>query len=171
MRKKLAVAGLMVVLFLALVTVNCAYADFTNIFMTDSNGSTTPKSTFTLDETPWLYLELPHSGFNVGVSFWTSPSSDPFFVQGLSTGSQYWLSLDSGLDDDNNPISWDSVKQLGLWNINAGYLYPLSDRRNPESGVGTASFNVTAVPEPVASVLFITGGTMLLVRRLRKGKK
>ena len=165
MRKKLAVAGLMVVLFLALVTVNCAYADFTNIFMTDSDGSTTPKSTFTLDETPWLYLELPHSGFNVALSFWTSPGTDEFFVEGLSAGSQYWLSLDSGLDDDDNPISWDSVKQLGLWNVDAGYLYQSG---NPEAGVGTTSFNVTAVPEPISTVLFLTGGTILAIRRMRK---
>ena len=167
MKKNLAITGLVVILFLALGSVNCAYADFDNIYTVGSNGSTTPQSTFTLDQAPWLYLQLPDTGFNVTASVWSDPSSNPFSVIGIGGNNQYWLSLDNGSDASKNPVTWDSVKQIGTWNISAGYLYP-SNLNGDYAGAGKTSFTVTAVPEPVSTVLFLLGGATLAVRRLRR---
>ena len=164
--RKAVIAGLVVVLFLVLGAVNCAYADFTNIFTVGSNGSEVKQSVFTLNQTPWLYLELPSTGFNVAASVWSDPSSNPFTVTEVGGNTKYWLSLNSGLDESNNPVTWNSVKQVGTWNITAGYLYPFSTK--DYAGAGETSFKVTAVPEPVSTVLFLLGGATLAVRRFRR---
>ncbi|OGT21860.1 MAG: hypothetical protein A3C55_02665 [Gammaproteobacteria bacterium RIFCSPHIGHO2_02_FULL_42_13] len=166
MNKKAAIVGLLVILFVA--AMNCTYADFTNIFTVDSNLSTTPKSTFNLNETPWLYLELPSTDFNVTASVWSDPDANPFSVLGISGSNTYWFSLDSGKDASGNPVTWNSVKKIGLWNISAGYLYPFS-QNGDYAGKGSTSFEV--VPEPVSTALFILGGATLAVRHLRKGRK
>ena len=167
--RRMAIVGLVALSVLGLM--NCGYAvstgTFDNIFMVGSSGSTVPKSTFSLSETPWLYLNLPNTGFNAAASFWTDNLGNSFSVSGVSGNKQYWFSLDSGLDGANLPVTWASVKRLGEWNVNAVYLYPF-DQKNP-AGYGATKF--TVVPEPVSTTLFLLGGTVLLARRLRKAKR
>ena len=164
--RKTVIVGLLVVLFLVLAAWNYAYADFTSIFTVGNSGSTAPKSVFTLDETPWLYLKLPGTGYNVTPSVWSDPDANPFSVVGIGLGDQYWFSLDSGLDQGNNPVTWDSIKQAGLWDISASYVYPFNSQ-DPYAGAGSTSFTVNAVPEPASSALFLLGCVPLAVRKLR----
>ena len=172
--RKAVIAGSIVILLLVLGVANCAYADFTSIFTVSSNGSTTPQSTFTLDQTPWLYVELPEGNLN-----WASAAGSLWFYdsniipKGEATGSdftspyarEFWLKLDN----------WDSVAKVGDWHIAAGYelgtpidLCGTNIILPKDAGVGCANFNVTAVPEPVSTVLFLLGGATLAVRRLRR---
>ena len=175
--RKTVIAGLTLALFLVLGALNCAYADFASIFTVGSNGSTTQQSTFTLDQTPWLYVELPEGNLN-----WASAAGSLWFYdsniipKGVAGDSdftspytrEFWLKLDN----------WDSVAKVGDWHVAAGYelgtpinLFGKEIIIPKDVGVGCTSFNVTAVPEPISTVLFVLGGATLAVRRLRKGRK
>jgi hypothetical protein len=153
-------------LIVVLVT-NTAFADF-NVFMVSSERGT-EKYTFDWNETPWLYLSLPYSGLNVTASWWEAPVLDGnlfYFVgSGPSSNQEIWLSLDSGVDAFGNPIDWFDVRQIGEWHITVGYFYA-------DGSLGTASTRFTVTPEPIGSILFITGGATLAIKYyLRRRKK
>ncbi len=141
---------ILLAIFSGLVLISNAFA--TDIFMTDSNGSTTPKSTFTLSETPWLYVDLPTAGLNVIGSWWQEPSHKYDFAgSNPSENQQVWIS----------PENWNLIKQTGLWNVQAVYTYA-----GGSMGSGTTSFKV--VPEPFSSALFLLGGGALALGAYRK---
>ncbi len=148
------VVSLALALFILAAVAVDAFAAFEELHMVGSEGSVVSKETFGWDETPWLYLKLPYAGFNVTGSWWQDPlnkcsfeGSDP------SISPVQWLSLSS----------WDTVKKLGNWSVNAIYFY---GGGNFESGAGSTGFAVT--PEPVSTILFLTGGMILAVRKLRR---
>lgn len=161
---KILIKGIIVFLFFTAILTTNVFAGFDEIYMTDAEGSDTEKTIFNWDETPWLYVKLPDSNLNVTVAFWESPNSSYYFTNSMGSNQEYWFSLDSGVDSSGNPVTWDDVKELGVWNINAGYFYA-----GGGSGEGTASFTVT--PEPVSSILFIAGGAVLAGRRYLKRKR
>ena len=150
------VISLMLALFaMAAFTAN-VFADFDEIYMVGSSGSTDSKTTFGWDKTPWLYLKLPSAGWNVTGSWWQDPLMTYYFEgSNPSTASERWLSLSD----------WATVRKIGDWNVNAIYFYA-----NGASDTGSTDFAV--VPEPVSTILFLSGGALvggrLLIRRRRK---
>lgn len=154
MNKKI-IRGLVVFLFLASVWANSVFADFDAIYMTDSSGSFISQTIFDWGDTPWLYLKLPESGLNVTQSNWKDPDSNYYFIgSDPGTEQEIWLSLND----------WDSIKRTGLWEAEAVYSYASGSFSS-----GSTSFTVS--PEPISSILFVTGGATLAVRHYRKKKK
>ncbi|MBI5055491.1 MAG: PEP-CTERM sorting domain-containing protein [Nitrospirae bacterium] len=141
-----------IVMLLAVVfcATNSSAIPFDAIYTVGSNGSTTMQDTFSLNETPWLYLELPQTGQNITWSWWTGPDNDcsnnPLCFVSTGTNNdadgKIWLSLPD----------WDSIKDIGEWTIEANSTSP------PCCLVeGTTSFKVS-VPEPSTVLLLLTAG-------------
>lgn len=139
---------------------------FETIQMVSTNDSSddlsrTLKSSFGLDETPYLYLKLPAdqnlgylSGYHLTGSTWTGPSEFPLpSGMELSSSRELWISL---------PY-WDLVKEEGTWNVDAAFFY-----MGGMKGKGSTSFAVS--PEPVSTVLFLAGGGIFAVALRRKKK-
>ena len=158
MSKKI-IIGVVVFLFLATAGTNSAVADlYMDLYMTDSFGSTTSQTVFDWDDTPWLYLQFPEGGWNATVSWWEDTDSNYYFTGSTpSTEQDIWLSI-------NN---WDSIKRIGLWEVNAVFFH--ANRSRPTFGFDSTSFTVN--PEPISSILFVSGGATLAFRHYRKKKK
>ena len=152
--------GFAVILFSIFALANSAFAvgagTFDKIYMTDADGSTTPKDSFGWDEQPWLYLRLLEPGFNLTLSFWKNPDNKKYFDIDVDWDQDIWHTLKY----------WDDIKELGEWHVSAMYFQPGS---NDWIGRGSADFTVT--PEPVSSVLFLVGGISLAATRLKRRKK
>lgn len=167
-------------LFLVLVFdtfLSKAYADF-NIYTVDAWGSTTPKASFSYDETPWLYIEAPgFSGYpgmypRMTVSTgWTYQGEPPsitvngfdqeFYPNGFQNT---WIQLDE----------WDSVKQAGAWDIAATYSIYTLNGYTPNfiaNGTDFSSFEVTPIPEPASLFLLGSGLLGLIGTSSRKFKR
>ncbi len=145
----------------AFVSMSTAQADDFSINPVDSNGSTTVKTLFGFDETPFVHLHLPEPGLNFASSFWESPAGPFYFTShGPSTDQDIWFSLSN----------WNTAKALGQWNVNGGYLYAQGISEGPctgSCGAGYTSFTVT--PEPASSALFLIGSlTLAAVARRKK---
>ncbi len=160
MNKKSIIGLIIIFLFMAVLVTNNAFAttpipSFDEIYMTSQNGTTDIRTTYDLNETPWLYLKLTESSLNFTGSWWNDPDNDVHFVShGPTTDQKIWLSLD-----------WGNVKKVGQWDVNAFY-----SAANGTYGSGDTHFTVT--PEPISSLLFITGGATLALRRcLKSGKR
>jgi hypothetical protein len=166
MNKKLLMES-MISLLLTTTVANIAFAKkpfvhFDAIYMTDAYGSYTERATYAWDEIPWLYLRFPENGlgFNITRAWWESPGGDSYFTRNTGYNEQeIWLTLGD---------YWYEVRELGEWDIRARFF--LHERgSHPVLGIGATSFHV--IPEPVSSILFITGGATLVVTRyLRKRK-
>jgi len=134
-----------------------ALTGFTDLFTTDSFGSTTPKDIFSLEETPYLYmsLEIPDGAIANTVSAWNAPDSLAYFSSSaLSTDTERWVTLSN----------WESVKKPGKWTINANYFDSFGN-----NAVASTDFNV--VPEPATMSLLLMGGIPMLLRRKRRHTK
>ena len=139
-------------LFLAGTT---AFADnYNQIFMTDANGSTTPKTNFGWNETPWLYVKLSEIAESITSAWWTDPNGNKYKIFDAFSTDDIWLS----------PLNWSTIKKLGEWTITA-----VSHLDSGTVNQGRLSFTVT--PEPVSSLLFILGGGALAGTKLMRSRK
>ena len=140
--------------FLAISTPASAGLD---TYTVGSDGSTVAKDTFSFDETPFLYMNLPEEGFSVTASFWHSPSDLVYFKgDEPDTVIGRWTSL-------TDTVQWNDVKEVGDWSINTAAFYA-----DGSAFTDTASFTVT--PEPLAMTLFLIGGAPIAVSLIRKRK-
>lgn len=157
MNKKLIIGLSIFFILISIITNNAnaylLFEPFEAIYMTDSYG-TTPKTIFDWNEIPWLYIRLPEDGFNVTLAFW---ESHDLTVNNSYAGyaQEIWLTL--GED------KWYDIRTLGEWEIQARYT------QSPYVGSGSTSFTVT--PEPLSSVLFVTGGATLAALRCWRRKR
>jgi hypothetical protein len=146
-----------------------AHADFDDtadgFYTVASNGSTDYVNEFALNGAkPWLYINAPLTTVlnGMALSWWDAPSESApefMFVNPVSS-NQIWVSL--------NDSVWDSIKEVGTWNVDAYYSLSTLDSGSftVVSNPGAASFTVT--PEPVSSVLFLLGGAGLIARRFKR---
>ncbi len=160
--KSKGITGLAIFLFFTIILTNSASASFFDYFeemyMTSGNGTTDRRTEFGWTDTPWLYLKLPNSGFNLINTLWKSPDKDNYVIRSKGYENEIWLSPGN---------YWDKIKEEGTWKIKAHFTSPFS---SPHSGHETAGFTVASaiVPEPVSSILFIAGGAVLACRRYLK---
>ncbi|MBI5099382.1 MAG: hypothetical protein HZB30_09115 [Nitrospirae bacterium] len=160
---------LVVTLLLALGVATTASADFSSgLFMTDTYGSYTQKTVFAWDQTPYVYLStFVDLDAHVHVDL-IDPNGTHYhgcyFCNGVTTEGA-WMSLN---DEEKHVSWWDGIKMAGDWTLTNtgqhGYSYDYSQTGN----IGT--FTVAAAPEPISSLLFVTGGTLLAGRRLLRRK-
>ncbi len=129
-----------------------AHADSFSVDPVDADGSTTIRTIFGFDETPFIHLHLPDVGLNFSSSFWNSPTGTSYFTShGPNTDQDVWFSLSN----------WTTARELGEWGVTAGFL-----SAQGSSGSGQTSFTVT--PEPMSSVLFVVGVLTLAATTRRK---
>jgi hypothetical protein len=156
------VRGLLLTLFtLTLVINNVFAAEFpiTTIYMTDGEGSYIQKDTFSSNEIPWLYFRVPIDPGDQKVtstSWWSDIFGNSYQVRERENEIDIWHSIKR----------WNSIKTEGLWIVEAEYSFGTG--RDKVWGSGSTSFTVT--PEPISSILFVTGGATLAVRYWRKKK-
>ncbi|MBI5056674.1 MAG: hypothetical protein HZB61_08675 [Nitrospirae bacterium] len=133
----------------------CPTCPGTGPYTADSYG--TLRSEFTPDEIPYLYWKLPSSNISNIVSWWALDGTTTFYSKEMlntSGSDEIMLSLDN----------WNSINpKVGTWTINAFYSAP------GENTICANSFTVT--PEPVSSILFISGGAVFAVNRCLKRRK
>ena len=136
------------------------------------NLSTTPKTSFPLTETPYIYLEFDKSSFNLNEPLYiswiwqhtddTTPSA--FEAQLFPTSSasdplQIWKTA----------ANWDSIKKTGDWTIQSIWWNPSNGTAKGGLGAGQATIAVT--PEPVSTILFLVGGGVFGLAGWRKKSK
>ncbi|MBI4848043.1 MAG: hypothetical protein HY808_05620 [Nitrospirae bacterium] len=133
----------------------CPTCPGTGPYTTDSYG--TQNTEFAPDETPYLYWKLPSSNISYILSWWTLEGTNTFYSKELlntSGSDEIRLILDN----------WDSINpKEGNWIVNAFYSAP------GENTSCATSFTVT--PEPISSVLFISGGAVFVIKRSLKRRK
>ena len=77
---------------------------------------------------------------------------------------EYWITLDS--------YDWFNKSDVGTWNVSVAFkYYGYPPTKILSSGSGNTSFTMNTIPEPVSTLLFLSGGVVLLGRRLLKEKK
>jgi hypothetical protein len=151
-----------VVFLMALGMVSFSNAAFASVapatYVTDSNGGSTPVSTFTLDQQPWLFVSTPVDGFkSVGATWWNDSKSFANAFSGTK-GYSKWLTN----------TEWNTYlpsEKLGSWKVLSSYA--VLDFETGEYGPTTStlkSFKVVA-PEPISALLFLLGGAGLGIKR------
>lgn len=150
---------LAVFIFSLAVLAGSAFAavTITELYTVGASGDSTLQDTFTLDETPWLYFEVS------GGSKWDTYTAESWWFDPGST-QQGYVTIDYAGDVTyiwQSLSNWDSVKSAGLWTVDAKY-----SKSKWNSDTANTSFTVT--PEPISSILFLTGGATLGFRRFWK---
>lgn len=90
-----------------------------------------------------------------------------FYLSGNKVGEQHF-------------VGWEDIRTTGTKGVNffsydnppvvdkLVFYVPTGESYTRGSEFAVAKLGVTATPEPVSTILFITGGTVLIARRLRK---
>ncbi|GEM_PF-3823009 len=117
---------------------------------------------------PYLHMHFPSDTQSFIAEWWTSPSStmsDYFIVSLPQAAGDTYTSFKSLVFTDLNGINknWSEIEEVGLWTMTATYW------KGSAQISSSSEFRISAVPEPVSSVLFLLGGTGLVAfRRMRK---
>ena len=164
MKRKVSV----IVAFCVMVLLSCpAFASNVaeNFYMTDFE-STDRKDTFSLGETPFLYVDLglASPSFSLGGSFWENPAGEDFseWFPSSSVG-EVWVKLDDW--------DWNDSASLGEWNVDAFYFsLNTGDSVNFAYGYTENPTKFTVTPEPIGCTLFAIGGMALAFFRKRMRK-
>lgn len=139
-----------------------SFDGYENFYPVDSNGSTTAKYAFDInDPAPWVYLKLsekfnPQTDVTLSSANWISPSGNLLYAPNpafYSNSLEQWIQLPD----------WNSFKETGLWYLNAVSIYS-----NPFKGVNTGFSAFVVTPEPISSSLFLIGGGALAAFRIRR---
>ena len=131
---------------------------------TTEENSTTQKSTFSLNEKPFTFIQFNPGDLN---------TDRPMFLKWVwqfGQGPSLATVREKITNFDDNPLNlwnsldnWDLYKKVGNWSVKVNWWNGLGSM-----GSGIANFVVT--PEPVSSLLFLVGGVTLAATRLRKKK-
>ena len=161
MQKKFTTKLLAFLLFTFMTTT--AHASFFDIFKTTgAPGDTTEKTIFALNETPWLYVRYPFLGVHVTEYGWKEVTDSTFSTNQVPPND---------LMEDWYPLTnWEGVKKPGLWEVSGIFVYPPIDSFPGDVGTPANTF-FTVTPEPVSTLLFLTGGAVLAVRSSRRKKQ
>lgn len=147
-------------------------APFDAVYMVGSEFSTIEKDIFDLnDPAPWLYVKTPETHpFDLTLALFSSPSSNVYWAaEFFSPSQEIWVSLDDAVSGIT-PKNWNDIAEVGIWNVSAIYSgISLGPVPQFDSYVGSTSFTVT--PEPLSSLLFITGAAVFGGRLYWKKRK
>jgi len=154
------------IIIAALIPVTPAFSTETCLFFPVSGmDSASPVSEFDYGKTPFLYVnldgELPAEGFDL-------------FNTTISTEWKFNGVLKDTVDREGlNQVefrfaspNWTSIRQPGLWNVYGTFTIEDLVSHQILNCASSTSFTVNAVPEPVSTILFISGGSILAVKRL-----
>jgi hypothetical protein len=159
----LGLAALAAMLFLANPLAFADHDGAFTVYPVGSDGSTTERHTFGFDETPFIYIHLPQTGLNAVAAFWQDPDTEIYLTGNApSFATEYWHSLDSGVDENGDPVAWNDVRKYGTWNVGTGYLYADDFSFDGKD----TSFTVT--PEPATSAMFVVGALALAAATSRR---
>lgn len=139
--------------------------DFRKFYTVDSIGSIVEKNTFSLSETPYLFVKLPpvnNERYGEVFTNWIFGASvlGNANETGVLGQEKFWLS----------PLNWNSITQPGTWLIDGGYFI-IKQSNDSLKKFGNASYNFTVTPEPISMTLFGLGASVLGLSGLRKRKK
>ena len=174
------VAGFTLAVFLNLTAP--AFADRILIpsngpYTVNAVGSTTLKDVFQLDEQPVAFIAFDRDELNTSKPFsidwyWQFDSEAV-----VSHNFQNFSSFPTDPLQLWDPIAnWDLLKKPGEWHLLSQWVNPVNVA-STKGGFGANIFDfkvlpkVTVTPEPVSTILFLTGGAPLAWRLLRKRQK
>lgn len=158
-------SGILLVSCFTVCLPKAAAGDFAEFKMVAASGSTEDvlDNKFSLDQVPYLYVKAAE-GATLGSlsreSTWqwllstTTYTVDTSYEDSIdSNGQEAWLAF--------NSTYWAEIVEEGDWRVTL----------NLSGYNGTTYFTVTSsptvTPEPISSVLFLTGGAVLLLRKRR----
>ncbi|NTV29158.1 MAG: hypothetical protein HGA80_03650 [Candidatus Omnitrophica bacterium] len=139
--------------------------EFTIFRIVGAEGSKKEQTTFSLNETPWVYVKIANKKDKVSTE-WLNQLDKTFVTKWTSVNKkgEAWISL----------AAWNSINdknKIGTWTI-SGFIgeatrhgYKINDKICPAE----ASFVVT--PEPISMVLYGMGGLPLAAHFLRRRKQ